>query len=93
MEQPSKSENYPAASGEFTSARSRRAIDTTALHPSIAAERGPLQLIPWNAIWPALQAARLRGHGAMIQAFFETLFNEAMFDDQGAWSQDRHRQK
>jgi hypothetical protein len=58
-------------------------------HPSIAAERGPMTLIPWQDIWKSLNGARIRGHGEMIEVFYETLFKEAVFDDEGAWSQNR----
>jgi hypothetical protein len=64
----------------------------TPRHPSIAPERGPMKLIPWEEIWRSLQAARIRGHGEMIEVFYDTLFKEAVFDDDGAWSQDRSRQ-
>jgi len=92
MQQPGKSENQITASGAFTAAQSRQASNSAALHPSLAAQRGPMKLLPWRVIWSEVRAARMRAHGAMIHAFHETLFNEAMFDDHGAWSQDRtHR--
>ena len=53
------------------------------------AERGALKLIPWEDIWDSLRGARIRGHGEMIEVFYETLFKEAIFDDHGAWSEDR----
>ena len=53
---------------------------------SIAAERGPMKLIPWEEIWDSLRGARVRGNGEMIEVFYETLFKEAVFDDDGAWS-------
>ena len=59
---------------------------------SIAAERGPMKLIPWEEIWDSLRGARVRGNGEMIEVFYETLFKEAVFDDDGAWSHERtHR--
>lgn len=64
-------------------------VNETSRHPSIAAERGPMKLIPWEEIWTSLRAARIRGQGEMIEVFYETLFKEAVFDDAGAWSQDR----
>ena len=67
------------------------AASSTPRHPSIAADRGPLQLIPWEDIWSSLRSARVRGHGEMIEVFYETLFKDAVFDDEGAWSQDRSR--
>ena len=52
-----------------------------------------MKLIPWEDIWNSLRGARTRGQGEMIEVFFETLFKEAVFDDEGAWSQDQtHRQ-
>lgn len=66
-------------------------VSETSHHPSIASERGPIKLIPWEDIWTSLRAARIRGHGEMIEVFYETLFREAVFDDDGAWSQDRDR--
>jgi hypothetical protein len=53
---------------------------------SIAAESGPMKLIPWEEIWDSLRGARVRGNGEMIEVFYETLFKEAVFDDDGAWS-------
>ncbi len=50
-------------------------------------DRGPMKLIPWEDIWHSLRDARIRGHGQMIEVFYETLFKEAVFDDAGAWSQ------
>ena len=59
---------------------------------SIAAERGPMKLIPWEEIWDSLRGARVRGNGEMIEVFYETLFKEGVFDDDGAWSHERtHR--
>ncbi len=46
-----------------------------------------MKLIPWEDIWHSLRDARIRGHGQMIEVFYETLFKEAVFDDAGAWSQ------
>jgi hypothetical protein len=48
----------------------------------------PLKLIPWHDIWSTLKVARVRGNGEMIEVFYDTLFKEAVFDDQGAWSLD-----
>jgi len=51
-----------------------------------------MQLIPWEDIWKSLRGARIRGQGEMIEVFYDTLFKEAVFDDKGAWSQNRtHR--
>jgi hypothetical protein len=43
-------------------------------------------LIPWEDIWTSLRVARMRGNGDMIDAFYDTLFKEAVFDDIRAWS-------
>ncbi len=45
-----------------------------------------MKLTPWKHIWASLAAAKLRGNGRMVQVFYDTLFNEAVFDDRGAWS-------
>ncbi len=45
-----------------------------------------MKLIPWADIWSSLRGAKIRGHGEMIEVFYETLFKEAVFDDDGAWS-------
>jgi hypothetical protein len=47
-----------------------------------------MKLTPWKNIWVSLAAARLRGNGRMVEVFYDTLFNEAVFDDRGAWSLD-----
>lgn len=47
-----------------------------------------MKLTPWENIWASLTAARLRGNGRMVEVFYDTLFNEAVFDDRGAWSLD-----
>jgi hypothetical protein len=47
---------------------------------------GNMKLIPWSDIWLSLKAAKCRGHGEMIEVFYDTLFKEATFDDKGAWS-------
>ena len=45
-----------------------------------------LTLIPWADIWSSLKIAKVRGNGEMIEVFYDTLFREAIFDDNGAWS-------
>lgn len=45
-----------------------------------------MKLTPWREIWDSLASARLRGNGRMVEVFYDTLFNEAVFDDRGAWS-------
>jgi len=45
-----------------------------------------MKLIPWLDIWKSLSVAKLRGHGKMIEVFYDTLFKDAVFDDRGAWS-------
>jgi hypothetical protein len=45
-----------------------------------------MKLIPWEDIWTSLRVARIRGNGDMIEVFYDTLFKEAIFDDDGAWS-------
>lgn len=46
----------------------------------------PMKLIPWEDIWTSLRVAQIRGNGDMIDVFYDTLFKEAVFDDDGAWS-------
>jgi hypothetical protein len=48
-----------------------------------------MKLIPWEDIWTSLRVARIRGNGEMIEVFYDTLFKEAVFDDDGAWSCDQ----
>lgn len=45
-----------------------------------------MRLIPWEDIWTSLRVAQIRGNGEMIDVFYDTLFKEAVFDDDGAWS-------
>lgn len=51
----------------------------------------PTKLIPWEDIWTSLRVARMRGNGEMIEVFYDALFKEAVFDDQGAWSWELKR--
>jgi hypothetical protein len=50
-----------------------------------------MKLIPWEDIWTSLSVARIRGNGEMIDVFYDTLFKEAVFDDDGAWSLNKKR--
>lgn len=50
-----------------------------------------LKLIPWEDIWTSLRVARIRGNGEMIDVFYDTLFKEAVFDDDGAWAFDQKK--
>lgn len=45
-----------------------------------------IRLIPWQEIWRALFVAKLRGSSKITEIFLNSLFAEAVFDDQGAWS-------
>jgi hypothetical protein len=45
-----------------------------------------MKVIPWNEIWGLLRAAKMRGHTPMIDTFYDALFKEARFDDNGAWT-------
>jgi len=62
-------------------------MNISAHYPSIAAERGPMKLIRWGDIWSSLRAVKIRGHGEMIEVFYETLFKEAIIDDDSEWCQ------
>ena len=82
------------------SGRDKRAVDTRQSSTGIADDRAktskPLELltkhaasmklIPWEDIWTSLRVAQIRGNGDMIDVFYDTLFKEAIFDDDGAWS-------
>jgi maltooligosyltrehalose synthase len=50
-----------------------------------------MKLTPWNEIWTSLTIAALRGNRRMVEVFYETLFEEAVFDDRGAWCLDMRR--
>ena len=50
-----------------------------------------MKLIPWEDIWTSLRVARIRGNGEMIDVFYDTLFREAIFDDDGAWAFDQKK--
>ena len=50
-----------------------------------------MKLIPWLDIWKSLSVAKIRGHGKMIEVFYDTLFKDAVFDDRGAWSIETKR--
>ena len=55
---------------------------------TLIANDPPMKLIPWTDIWTSLKVARIRGNGEMIEVFYDTLFKEAVFDDNGAWAVD-----
>jgi hypothetical protein len=59
---------------------------TTSVTTNPTHGEGNMKLIPWTDIWTSLKAAKCRGHGDMIEVFYDTLFKEATFDDKGAWS-------
>lgn len=62
---------------------------STNLSSSACADREAMKLIPWEDIWTSLRIARIRGNREMIEVFYDTLFREAIFDDDGAWSLNR----
>ena len=62
-----------------------------ASYPAGLPDRSSMKLIPWPDIWSSLQIARSRGNGEMIEVFYDTLFKEAIFDDDGAWSFDQNK--
>ncbi len=78
-------------------------VDDSSKDPSLSDDQsGPLspttvltgsgnsmKLIPWEDIWTSLRVARIRGNGDMIAVFYDTLFKEAVFDDNGAWAFDQ----
>jgi hypothetical protein len=89
MQRQPTSGRVQARSTDLTARQAQVQVNENSHHPSIAAERGPMKLIPWEDIWKSLRGARIRGQGEMIEVFYETLFKEAVFDDEGAWSQDQ----
>ena len=56
--------------------------------PDTITDREAMTLIPWEDIWTSLKIASHRGDGEMVAVFYETLFKEAVFDDNGAWAWD-----
>ena len=56
--------------------------------PAMLPYREVMRLIPWKDIWSSLRDAKQRGNGEMIEVFYDTLFKDAIFDDNGAWSWD-----
>jgi hypothetical protein len=54
--------------------------------PAMLPNREAMTLIPWEDIWSSLRVAKHRGNGEMIEVFYDTLFKDAIFDDNGAWS-------
>ena len=66
-------------------------IDETMTGDSLTgtiADREMMTLIPWKDIWASLKIASHRGNGEMVAVFYDTLFKEAVFDDNGAWAWD-----
>jgi len=60
--------------------------------PNLVGNHIRMKLIPWEDIWTSLRVAKIRGNGEMIEVFYDTLFKEAIFDDNGAWALDiKHR--
>jgi hypothetical protein len=45
-----------------------------------------MKLISWQEIWTPLSEAKRQGNLGIAQVFLETLFEQAVFDDRGAWS-------
>lgn len=43
------------------------------------------RLILWREMWPRLSAAKRHGYSQIVTVFLERLFEEAVFDDEGAW--------
>lgn len=56
--------------------------------PDSMVDREMMTLIPWKDIWNSLKIASHRGNGEMVAVFYDTLFKEAVFDDNGAWAWD-----
>lgn len=80
---------YDFRRGEKTAESSRIADDESSDGVATAAftkSGESMKLIPWEDIWTSLRVARIRGNGDMIDVFYDTLFREAIFDDDGAWA-------
>jgi hypothetical protein len=75
---------HPDANKTNTEERSKSPNEV----PNPIGDRIQMKLIPWNDIWTSLRVARIRGNGEMIEVFYDTLFKEALFDDNGAWAVD-----
>jgi hypothetical protein len=76
--------NRPHADADKTNTEERSKSRNEA--PNLTGERTHMKLIPWGDIWTSLRVARGRGNGEMIAVFYDTLFKEAVFDDNGAWT-------
>ena len=73
---------HPDADKTNTEERSKSPNES----PNLTGNRMQMKLIPWEDIWTSLRVARIRGNGEMIEVFYDTLFKEAVFDDNGAWA-------
>ena len=54
-------------------------FEVTDRHPEVIKE------IPWRDIWTPLAVAKRRGNLRIADVFLNSLFAEALFDDEGAW--------
>ncbi len=45
-----------------------------------------MKLISWQEIWTPLSEAKRQGNLGITETFLDTLFEQAVFDDRGAWS-------
>ena len=57
----------------------------------LQAEFESMKSIPWRDIWKSLSITKIRGNGQRIEASYDTLFKDAVFDDRSAWSIDVKR--
>ena len=78
--------DQPPAIMKLDSVGSDKPSVANANYPAGLPDRSSMKLIPWPDIWSSLQIARSRGNGEMIEVFYDTLFKEAIFDDDGAWA-------
>lgn len=79
-----RSRPHPDADKTNTEERSKSPNEAA----NLIGDRMNMKLIPWEDIWTSLRVARIRGNGEMIEIFYDTLFKEAVFDDNGAWAMD-----
>jgi hypothetical protein len=75
---------HPDADNRNTEERSKSPNEA----PNLIGDPIHMKLIPWEEIWTSLRVARIRGNGEMIEVFYDTLFKEAVFDDNGAWAME-----
>jgi hypothetical protein len=49
-----------------------------------------MRVIPWPRIRGTLYMAKTRGNDRIIEVFLRALSDDALFDDRGAWCENKH---